>query len=187
MASCEGRDQMKIKLAEFAKIKNISPQAVRKAIKHGRLVQSISKERGGYLIDTDIAEREWSQNTNLSQVRSAQDINRNRGPAVPSNGSIPDYSEARAYAEQYKANLLELEFKEKAGELVKVEEVKKATYRTNRVFRDAVLNIPIRVISEISAIVGNLSKEKQHEMLQIMKREINDSLEHLAETDGPSS
>ena len=175
---------MLVKLADYAKLKGISPQAVRKAIKEERLVKAVKKEGRGYLIDTEVADKEWKQNTNESQQRSPQAIN--IGNLVANGQAVPSYTRARAFAEQYKAKLLELEFREKAKELVKVEEVKVATYKINRQFRDAVNNIPIRIVSELAAVVGSIPKEKEHEMLLIIQREIRVALEQLADSNGIS-
>ncbi len=174
---------MLVKLADYAKLKKVSPQAIRKAIKDERLVKSISKDGRGYMVDVEMADREWKANTNPSQQRSPQAIN--IGKQLTSGLASPSYTAARAFGEQYKAKLLELEFREKSGDLVRVDDVKIATFKVNRLFRDSVLNIPIRVVSEISAIIGNVSKEKQHEMQEVMRREINLALEHLADSNGP--
>ena len=175
---------MLVKLSDYAAIKGVSPQAVRKAIKEKRLTDSVKKEGRGYLIDSELADKEWQQNTNESQQRSPQAIN--IGKSIAERSAVPNYTQARAFAEQYKAKLLELEFREKAKDLVRVHDVKVAVYKTNRQFRDAVNNIPIRIVSEMAAVVGNLSKEKEHEMLLIMQREIRTALEQLADSNGVS-
>ena len=47
-------------------------------------------------------------------------------------------------------------------------------------FRDAVQNIPVRIVNELAAVVGDVEPGKRHEMLMIMQREINQALEELA-------
>lgn len=168
---------MEVKLADFASSMGVSPQAVRKAIKEGRIKNGVKKGRRGYLIDTDIARQEWGDNTDSSQQRPREAI-----------GDLPpniNYSKARAYGEQFKAKLLELEFREKAGQLIKVDDAKIAQFKVNRMFRDAVQNIPIRIQAEIAAVMGNITPEQKHEILLIMQREINNVLTRLADSNGP--
>jgi hypothetical protein len=54
-----------------------------------------------------------------------------------------------------------------------------------RLFRDAVQNIPIRVVNELAAVMGDVPPEKRHDMMLIMQREINRALEQLADSSGP--
>jgi hypothetical protein len=176
---------------EYAKHRGVSPQAVRKAIKEGRLSRSVTFEGRRALIDTAAADVEWRRNTASSKQRTADQINTGKAAAqglieaMPDGGVGVNYSKARAYGEGFKAKLLELEYREKAAQLVRVEEVKMAQFKTVRQFRDAVQNIPIRVVSELAAIVGDVSPDKRHEMLQVMQREINRTLETLADSNGP--
>ena len=178
---------MDIKLADFAASMGVSPQAVRKAIKEGRLVNGVKQGKRGYLIDPDIAVKEWRDNTNSSQQRPPEVISAaklNKTPeGLPSN---INYTKARAHAELFKSKLLELEFREKAGQLLKATDVKVAQFQTIRMMRDAIENIPIRIVSEIAAVMQVDDTEIKHEILQILQREIKTVLNNIAETNAPS-
>ena len=51
--------------------------------------------------------------------------------------------------------------------------------------RDAMLNIPARVVNEITALVGGLDAEKSHAILLILQREIHSALEQEAKNKWP--
>lgn len=180
---------MEIKLTEYAQQIGISPQAVRKAIREGRIKEGVSQGARGYLINPEIANRELNRNTNQALRRSAETINAGKAVAtgakdVQTTGLEVNYSKARAFGEQFRAKLLELEYREKAGQLIRAEDAHAAQYKVIRLFRDAVQNIPVRVVSELAAVVGDLAPDKRHEMLLILQREINHALTQLAD-DGP--
>lgn len=177
---------MAIKLSDFADQIKVSPQAVRKAIKEGRIKDGAIKGKRGWLIEPNLAIREWKENTNSSQQRNAPTDEKelfNKGADLPPNIS---YTKARAYGEQFKAKLLELEFREKAGMLVKADDVKIQQFKTVRLLRDAIENIPIRIVNEISATAGVKDPEMRHEIMLIMQREIKSALTSLADRNGIS-
>ncbi|KXK28624.1 MAG: hypothetical protein UZ01_02564, partial [Candidatus Brocadia sinica] len=83
-------------------------------------------------------------------------------------------TKARAMKEHFRALLAELEFKEKNGELVPVEAVRKQAFETARMVRDSLLNIPNRVSPILAA-------ESDHrEINQILTKEIVQCLENLS-------
>jgi hypothetical protein len=179
-------------VSQYAQHRGISPQAVRKAIAQGRLSKAVSEVDGVREINVEKADWEWEQNTQHSKRRPTEVINagkaaaQGRAPApVPPGGVELNYSKARAVREHFAAKLGELEYREKAGQLVRADEVKTATYKTIRLFRDSVQNIPIRVVNELAAIVGDLPPDKRHEMMQVMQREIDLALTQLSESHGP--
>jgi hypothetical protein len=182
---------MILSVPEYAQHRGVSPQAVRKAIKEGRLRQAVIREGRSAKIDQAAADVEWRRNTSQAQQRTAEQINTGKAAAQglleTGTDGMPavNYSKARAYGEGFKAKLLELEYREKAGQLVRVDEVKMGTFKMVRTFRDAVQNIPIRIVNELAAIVGDVDPARRHEMQIVMQREINRCLESLADTDGP--
>lgn len=172
---------------EFAVHRGLSEQAIRKAIKEGKLGDACWKKKNSWEIDLERADRLMTANTSTGLRRTAEQINSGKAaaqgraaPALAADGQALTYSKARAYGEGFKAKLLELEFREKSGQLARVDEVEAATYKLVRTFRDAVQNIPIRVVNELAAVVGDVEPAKKHEMLMIMTREVNVALEELS-------
>lgn len=63
----------------------------------------------------------------------------------------------------YEANLKELEFNTKSGELVEKSEVESQAFEMARIVRDMVLNIPVICAPKLASVLG-LKKERSHEI-----------------------
>lgn len=63
-----------------------------------------------------------------------------------------NYAESRALREAYQARLSKLEFEERSGKLVNVDQVKVEAFKTHRRIRDALLNIPDRCGPHLAAL-----------------------------------
>lgn len=166
---------MGVSMREYARQRGVDKESVRLAVQAGRLVNSVTKkENGRYDIDVELADEEWKQNTNPAKQRETKNK-----PAPPS------MAQARAVREMYAARLTQLEYEERSGLLCKVEDVKLASFKSARLTRDAMLNIPARVVNEITALIGGLEAAKSHEILLILQREIHSALSMEADKDGP--
>lgn len=112
-----------ITVAAFAKIKNVSPTAVHKAIADGRLVNCLLRDPRYKKprLDPVVAAQEWERNTDHSKRHSGADI-RVAPPAPAPHSKNIDGSQVSPTAKQvmdgYKARLLKLEYDKKAGLLV---------------------------------------------------------------------
>lgn len=179
-------------LREYARHADVSHTAVQKAIREGRLSRSVSRDdRGRPKIDAALADEEWQRGTSASHpsARNAeQRINYSRpgtpkmppdGKPTPEDRAYPSYAQSRAVKEGYLAQLAKLDFDERSGRLVRVDDVKVRAFQVARRVRDALLNVPIRVVDEIAAIAGELSAEQRHDILLTMQREIIQALEEL--------
>jgi hypothetical protein len=189
-----------ITVAEFAARKGVSPQAVRKAIKSGRLKRAV--ERKGprnYVIDPEIAELEWSRNTEPQYQRTAEQINagkaRARGEEVPDPGPEPPpgnkggagtYSSAKAAAEGYKAMLLKLDYEERSGKLLDKAAAERAFAAAGMQVRDAVMRTSQQMVGEIATAVGGLTQEQRAAVLQVIDRHHVRALEELVRAAGVS-
>jgi hypothetical protein len=189
-----------ITVAEFAARKGVSPQAVRKAIKSGRLKRAV--ERKGprnYVIDPEIAELEWSRNTEPQYQRTAEQINagkaRARGEEVPDPGPLPPpgskggagtYASAKAAAEGYKAMLLKLDYEERSGKLLDKAAAERAFAAAGMQVRDAVMRTSQQMVGEIATAVGGLTQEQRAAVLQVIDRHHVRALEELVRAAGVS-
>lgn len=131
---------MVVSIREFARRKGVSDAAIRKAIERGEIV----KEPDGRIDPAKHAH--WTPRAQI------------RGESVPSDGEerpsgIPDYAKSRAIREAYAARLAKLEFDEKSGRLVSIDEVKAEQFRIARALRDRLLQLPAKVAPEIVALV----------------------------------
>ena len=168
---------MGLSIREYARQRGLDKEAVRRAIISGRLSRSVKKNGRVYDIDPDLADQEWKEHTDPSKQNNGKP---NTGGSAP-----PSLTQARAVREMYAARLAQLEYEERSGSLTKVEDVKLAAFKTARLTRDAMLNIPARVVNEIVALLGDVEPDKRHEIDLILRREIQSALETEADGNGP--
>lgn len=71
------------------------------------------------------------------------------GPASGASG--PSLAQSRAVREAYSARLAKLEYEKAIGKVVEADAVKTQAFKVARSVRDALLNIPDRVASELAA------------------------------------
>jgi hypothetical protein len=185
-----------ISVAEFATQRGVSPQAVRKAIKTGRLNRSV--ERKGprnYVIDPEVAELEWSRNTEPQYQRSAEQINAGKarargenvdppGPPPASKGQAGTYASAKAAAEGYRAMLLKLEYEERSGKLLDRTAVERGFAAAGMQVRDAVMRTSQQMVGEIATAVGGLTQEQRAAVMQVIDRHHVKALEELVRAAG---
>ena len=154
-----------LSIRKYAEHRNISHTAVQKAIKQGR----IHLTPGGR-IDVDLADRDWERNT--SPVNSPSPGAR---PSLPHEKpqSGPTYAQSRAVRELYLARLAKLEFEERSGKLISVDEVTNATFTKARAIRDNLLNIPDRLAPMLAA---ESSPAGAHKILTEEIRTVRDEL-----------
>lgn len=166
----------------YARRRGVTPAAVRKAIKSGR----ISIQNGK--IDPALADAQWRGNTDESKPRNS--VSGNPGgpsrtpmvPPMPAFGApgqaLPrtgGYAAARAVRETYEARLRELDYKVRTGELVPVDRVRVVAFNASRRARDLLLAIPDRV----SAVVAGLTDASEvHRVLSEEIRRVCEELSH---------
>lgn len=176
-------------LRTYAKARGISHEAVRQAIKAGRLKQSIVMVNGEPKIaDEALADKEWAANTDQSKPRNriTGDPKRRRAsqdaPMKPMDndsggdgaGKGPSYAQSRAIREAYMARLAKIEFEEKAGKLVSRDEVRVAIFNVARRSRDMLMAVADRVTP---LVVG---QEDAHEIHRIITDEMRRIAAELA-------
>ena len=170
---------MGMTLRQYGAHRGMNHESVRKAIIEGRLVQSVKRKGRMYDIDPELADKEWEENTD-----SRKDNNQGQRAATPAKSTAPTFNQARAVREMYSARLQQLDYEERSGLLCKVDDVKLAAFKSARLTRDAMLNIPARVVNEIVALLGEIEAAKRHEILQILNREIHSALTQEADSNG---
>lgn len=168
---------MELSIRSYAKHRNITEGAVRKAIKTGR----ISKNKNDK-IDPKIADRQWQENSDPAQVKETiinaenikEDVKLSSSSALLSAPVGSSYQQSRAVKEIYSAKLTKLQFEKESKKLISVNEVKVAAFNMARVTRDRILNIPDRVIPNL------VNKSDIHEMKKILKDELIKALEEIS-------
>lgn len=165
-------------LRAYASERGISHEAVRQAIKAGRLVKSIVYVKGEPKIaDEAMADKEWAANTDQSKPRNRitgdpkhrRQAGEQMKPMANDGGGEsegPSYAKSRAIREAYMARLAKLEFDEKAGKAVSADAVRIAIFNTARRARDMLMAVPDRVAP---LVVGQTD---QHEIHRILMDEV---------------
>lgn len=137
----------------YAKRRGVTHEAVRKAIRTGRI-----SVRPDGTINPRTADRQWARNTDETKPRNSVsgDPKHRRTPGEPSapaggkGASAPgaaSYTAARAMREVYNARLARIEFEKAEGRLVNADEVKATAFEVARRVRDSVLSVPDRISS----------------------------------------
>jgi hypothetical protein len=153
-----------VSLKDYARQRGISAAAVTKAIKDGRLARGIVvDETGKRKVDPAIADSEWAGSTDTTM--GAPSHANPRGHSIQAepvtSGDTPTFMESKAKRESFMAELARLEYEEKSGALVQVDEVKKEAFRVARIVRDSMLNIPDRVAAELAAETDPFKVQKR--------------------------
>lgn len=161
-----------ISKADAARALGVTPPAVYKAIKDGRL-SVVRTSDGRELVNSDTMRDEWHSKTQKrigvgpkppggtverTPLRPAE-IRRNEAALAPPRPAaeplarttepIPDYNESRARTEHLKAELLELERKEKEKILVKADEIEAKWVEIVTLVRTKLLGIPTKAKQRI--------------------------------------
>jgi hypothetical protein len=86
------------------------------------------------------------------------------------------FSAARTLKEQYNAEMKKLDYEERAGKLLRDEDVRKGTFEMYRKTRDSLLNIIDRISAQLAA------EKKEANVRIILENEIRNALTHIRES-----
>jgi len=165
--------------SEAARALGVTPEAVYAAVKTGRL-PVVRTADGRELVNSETMREHWSKNT---QKRIG------RGPKPPAGQkafpaarprmakteeSIPDYDESRARTEHLKAELLELDRKQKEGVLVKAEEVEMKWVEIVTLAKTKILGIPTKAKQRIPDL--------DTDAVSMLESIVRETLEDLSES-----
>jgi phage terminase Nu1 subunit (DNA packaging protein) len=159
----------------YAKHRKCSPEGVFDAIRKGRLQASVTRQESGrYLVDVELADKEWAANTDSGTGSLAHAKNKPAAePVAVESEDGMTYAEARAKHEQFKMRLAELELEQREGKLVEADVVQREAFKAARQVRDALLNLPDRVAGVLAA------ETNQFKVHQMLTKEIRRALEDL--------
>lgn len=133
-----------LSLRAYARHRGCTLRSVQKAIRGRRLVASIVQVEGKPRIaDPELADREWAANTDhtRSPGRAIDDLEELDDEDAP-GGSL---TSAAAREKHWKAELAELTYKQRAGELVLAAEMQAEITDTFSTVRSRLLGVPSKV------------------------------------------
>ncbi len=177
-----------VNLSAFARMRGISSQAVKLAIESGRLKNGArKKENGKYEVNPEVANLEWSMNTNHSMRRNVKDPTQKYIDTTPepyvkpgvdrvqtkTSDAQESIAESRAMFERYKALLAKQEYEENAGKLVDAEAVKAEWFKLITEAKTKLLALP----SKIKAVLPHLKISE----VAAIERVLRETLESLSD------
>lgn len=149
--------------AEAARALGVTKEAVYAAVKTGRLTTKTGVD-GRILVNSETMRDEWARNTQKRVgigpkppgpgaerpvLRPLSERQAPRDRLGRTEEGIPEYDESRARTEHLKAELLELERKQKEGLLVKAEEIEAKWIEIVTLARTKILGIPTKAKQRI--------------------------------------
>ncbi len=171
--------------AEYAKLRGVSRQAVAAAVKSGRISDAVGDDG---LIDVDLADRLWAENTNPVQGEHGhirKRVKKGEEEIIEAAVSVgidplrpPSLSESKTLEAAYKARLAQLEYERLSGQVVDAEAVKKEAFRVARITRDSMLAIPDRLAAELAGVT------EPFEVHQKMMSEIRNAITEVSKACG---
>ncbi len=169
--------------SEYARRRGVSPEAVRQAVMSGRINLIDGK------IDPEVADIQWAKNTRNPQAAFAQPkaplVDRFIPPPEDSGPSLPDTSItqtvydlqlSRAKREHHEANIAEMRERQKAGELVELQQVHLAYTTLAAQLRAALERIPDKLAPRLAA------EGDEHTVHTLLLAELDAALMDMAQT-----
>ncbi|MDO3578541.1 hypothetical protein [Ralstonia pseudosolanacearum] len=172
---------MGISIRAYARYRGVSDAAVRKAIAAGR----ITPDADG-TIDTDRADAEWARNTEAPRtgtrtrpvrVAVSPDGGQNQDSPASSPTGGTSLLQARTVNEVVKAQTNKMRLARLKGELVDRSQAIAHVFKLARAERDAWLNWPARVSSQMAATLG----VEPHTMHVALEAAVREHLQELGE------
>ncbi|RAJ00457.1 hypothetical protein LX64_04163 [Chitinophaga skermanii] len=159
---------MQLSQRQYAKEIGVSNEAVRRAIKDGKIVKGW--DAATKKIIPEIANAEWGYIHNAASTDNHVNDTPKKGLTLDSDSS---YNDAKRVKEILSAQLIALELKEKKEELVNKAAVYQELFKFGQQIRTAFLNIPDRTIDNI------IAAETRSEAHAILTNAIHEVLEKL--------
>jgi hypothetical protein len=180
----------RINFSNFAKKVGVSRTSVTYAVQRGRLKKYTDEETGKEYLLEEEAEVDWFKNADPVRMEAAkkavekynakqtvdpenmpEPVNDETAPGVPS------LTISKARKEKYLAESARLNFEERIGELVKVSEVKDASFKVARTIRNNLMALPDRLAAELAAETNQFRVHKT--LTDEIRRAISDVIKDL--------
>mgnify|MGYP000651518381 CR=1 FL=1 len=171
-----------LSFSEYAKHRKVTPAAVSQAVASGRITPVVDT-RGRRRIDPEIADMQWSKNTDPMQSERASGTRSaakspDGGGGGGENGS--PYWDARTRREQSEAAMAEMKQGQMAGELVERSRVEAAACAYGRMIRDSVLGVPTKIAPGVSHLTDPWEIEQ---LISAALRQVLDDVAKMTASD----
>ncbi len=154
-----------ISMKQYSKDRDVSYELIRRYCKNKPIKITLIDGK----IDPEKADAELEGNL---QINGNSRLAKNK-TAITTDNSTAEFNKAKARREQSKANLAELEYNEKAGLLISVEDVKREAEDLYRAFRDQMLNVTVRAAKKL------LGETDEFKFTKVLKAEIENAIKQI--------
>ncbi len=163
-----------ISQAEYARRKGVSRQYIHRLITQGKI--PIDEEKR---IDPDIADAVLAEMADPARRLNDEPEDEDatipeetytEGGGAPTGNGHTSFAKFRSAREGYQAKLAQLDYEERAGKLVKKDDVEREAFDAARLMRDRFLSLP----QELAGTLVNMTDEK--EIIKYLRGKIRDAL-----------
>jgi hypothetical protein len=169
-----------ISVREFSRRLGCSDVAIHKAIKAGKIVKGVTKDKKGWpLIIPDVAIIEWGKNydpnyTSNENLKTQLHTEKKQPEQIGATeaGSMAAAKRAQAI---FKAKILEIELKEKQSKLVDKKQVYMALFEAGKEVKSSIMSVPDRIIDAV------FSAKSRNEAHTILTKALIEALETVAD------
>jgi len=161
---------------EYATHRGVSPQAIRYAMKKGRIFAAKCPTHGRSTsscpcvtkFDQDESDADWKRNTGTVTAPQANHPGRAAGTGGDSapSGDRYSYREAQAKEKHFRAQLRQIEYEKKAGRLIPAERVVKAWSDILAVVGSRLADLPDVLAREVA------DEDDEHEVREILRKAV---------------
>ncbi len=169
---------VRLSIRGYAKHRGVDEKAVRKALLAGRITKGADGK-----IDPDVADRQWSANTDPSRTFPARLTSPRSTPRQHADAPSPhpsdeataeQFARARATNEGLKARERQLRIDTLEGQLVDHGAAKRLFFGMARQVRDAWLGWPARIAADFAATLNVDPHKVQTELDRLVRAHLNE-------------
>ena len=167
-----------LSIPEYSKYSGLSSRYIHDLINNGKIPSTAHRPKGARRelhkgrVDEAISNN-VNHNSTKKRTRKKQDGPFEKIKEIPTKKKFKklSFTDAQALKAQYGAELLELQIKEKKGELVKASDIDAEFFNIARTVRDAILNVPNRISAELAGITDQhiINEKLTTELTAVLK------------------
>lgn len=158
----------------YARHRGVSPEAVSKAVKAGRITVNADGR-----IDPEVADRQWEANTDPVKVRDrpAAERQRKTGGAIepPAPGELPPILRVRTMGLLIDNKIKQTKLHGLEKKVYPLDKIRVEVFNIMRIARDSFMNLPDKVSAELAGM------DDFHEIHKYLSDEMRDICHDLAE------
>ena len=164
-------------IREYARYRGVSAPAVVDAIKQGKIQDAVIMVGTKKKIDRDTADRLWLENTRINNKNTSTIFNNASEEQQDAKLTGVAFSKSKMAREMYAAKIAQLKYEQKAGKLVRVDDVRRAAGQAARITRDKILSLS----DKLAPILA--SETDIHDIRMLLDKELRSALSEVSRVD----